>query len=345
MSPQSQTLIKRLKKAAWAFLIVLVFGMIGYRFLVSNISWFDGFYMTFITVTTIGFEEVVSLEGNTLGRIFTILIAMSGIGILSYSLTNVAALIIEIDINKHWKKKKMEQVIRKIKGHYLICGASKLGIHIAEELEKTKRPFIICDINEEELEGMEDSFEYGMVWLGDCTEESFLEKMNIRNANGVFVSTRNDHNNIVIVVTVRQMMPHIRIVSECLKPENHKKLLRIGADKVISPAYIGGLRMASEMVRPTVTNFLDEMLRDTNQNLRIEEVRIPNNYVGKSIEELHLHQFKNILLLAIRENGLWKYNPDDDYKISPESRLIVMTSPEELVRLERYLNHALQNNF
>lgn len=337
MDMQIRSLNKRLKKAAIAFVMVLIIGMIGYRFLTDNTSWFEGFYMTFLTVTTIGFKEVVNLEGNTIGRIFTIFIAISGIGILSYSFTNVAALIIESDFSKHLKKKKMEQAIQKLKGHYLICGASKLGLHVAEELEKTKRVFLICDINRAVLDELEERFEHGMVLHGDCTDEGFLEKMNIHTANGIFVTTRNDHNNIVIVVTARQILPHIRIVSECLKPENYKKLLRVGATKVISPAHIGGLRMASEMVRPTVTTFLDEMLRDTNQNLRIEEVKIPDRYVGKHLQSLPLDGLENTLLLALREHNDWEYNPAENYVINPESKLIVMTSPVELKALEKRL--------
>ena len=125
-----------------------------------------------------------------------------------------------------------------MKNHYLICGASKLGIHIAEELEKTKRPFLICDIDKEIMEEMEEQFNHGLVLIGDCTEEGFLEKMNIHTARGIFVSTRNDHNNIIIIVTARQILPNIRIITECINPENHKKLQRVGANKVISPSFI-----------------------------------------------------------------------------------------------------------
>ena len=330
MDTQIRSLTTRLKRAGIAFLFVLLVGMIGYYFLSEDASLFDGLYMTFLTVTTIGFSEVINLEGNTLGRIFTIVVAISGIGILTYSFTNLAALIIESDFRKHLKNKKMQQAIANMNNHYLVCGASKLGIHIAEELNNTKRAFLICDIDEEVLEELEELFQYGMVIRGDCTEEGFLEKMNIQQAKGVFVTTRNDHHNIVIVVTARQLVPGIRIVAECIDPENHKKLLRVGADKVISPSYIGGLRMASEMVRPTVTTFLDEMLRDTNHNFRIEEVMVSEKYTGKSVGELAIDEYPDTLLLAIREGVSWKYNPPKDYRIKSGSNLIVMTSPDEL---------------
>ncbi len=248
-------LYSRLRKAMVAFLTVLLLGMTGYRFLVEGTSWFDGLYMTFLTVTTIGFSEVVNLEGNDLGRAFTILIALLGIGVLTYAFSNLAALIIESNFTKHMKQWRMEQAIQKLKDHYLICGGSSVGMHVAEELERTHRPFVLGDLDEALVEKLQDRFQYGKVLLGDCTHEDFLIRMGIKEARGVFVTTRNDHNNIVISLTSRQVRPDISLVAHCKDPENHRKLSAVGVNRVISPSFIGGLRMASEMVRPNVTNF------------------------------------------------------------------------------------------
>lgn len=339
MESEIQTLIRRLKRAGLSFLLVLLIGMIGYRVLVEGSSWFEGLYMTFLTVTTIGFSEIVNLEDNVAGRIFTIFIAMSGIGILTYTVSNFAALIMESDFNKRSRQKKMEQRIQKLKNHYLICGASRVGLHIADELENTQRPFVVCDVDKESLEEKENLYHYGLIIEGDATEEDFLNRLGIQRARGVFVTTTNDHSNIVICVTARQLNSDLRIVAHCKAAENEKKLLLVGADKVISPAFIGGLRMASEMVRPTVTSFLDEMLRDTNLNLRIEEVTLPQQIEGKQLRELKLDDLDMTLVLAVKEKDHWKYNPASDYLLTANSQLIVMTSPEELRKLKNGLPH------
>ncbi len=338
MNDETNNLLERLKRSGIAFLIVVLIGTFGYRILVEGTSWFDGLYMTFVTVTTIGFAEVINLEGNTLGRIFTIFIAISGIGILTFSFSNLAALIIESNLSDELKRKKKELRIQKMKDHYIICGASKVGIHIAEELEKTKRNFVICDLDEKIFSNNKNTFQFGEKIVGDCTDEDFLNRIGIDQAKGFFVTTRNDHQNIVICLTAKQLKKDLRIVAHCQEPESVKKLEMVGANRVISPAFIGGLRMASEMVRPTVTSFLDEMLRDTNLNLRIEEITLPESYHKKRIEDLPLNKLDHSLLLAIRDGDSWKFNPPKNYILTKESALIFMTSPEELQKMHNLLN-------
>ena len=337
MQEDTNNLLWRLKRSGVAFLLVLFMGTIGYIILVEGTSWFDGLYMTFLTVTTIGFAEVVNLDGNTPGRIFTIFVAISGIGILTFSFSNLAALIIETSLSDSIKRKKLYLRIKKMKEHYIICGASKVGIHIAEELEKTKRKFIICDIDENVIENLKYKFNFGEKIAGDCTDEDFLKQMGIDVARGLFVTTRDDHKNIIVCLTGRQLNNSIRIVSNCNSPESIKKLNLVGADKVISPSYIGGLRMASEMVRPTVTTFLDEMLRDTNLNLRIEELIVPKKFHNKQIDELPIKNMENTLLLAIREEEYWNYNPPKNHILEKDSALILMTTPEELQKIKNII--------
>ncbi len=338
MTDENNILLGRLKRSGIAFLIVILIGMFGYHFIVDGASWFDGLYMTFLTVTTIGFAEVVNLEGNLLGRIFTIFIAILGIGILTYSFSNLAALVIENDLSEELTRKRKALRIQKMKDHYIICGASKVGLHIAEELEKTNRYFVLCDLDEKIIEAVKPTFQFGEKMVGDCTDEDFLNQIGIDRAKGFFITTRNDHNNIVICLTARQLKEDLRIITHCHEPESIKKLKLVGANKIISPAFIGGLRMASEMVRPTVTSFLDEMLRGTNLNLRIEEIAIPIDYVGKKLSDLPLKKLEHFLLLAIREKNAWKYNPPKDHVLAKNSALIFMTSPEELQKLQRILN-------
>lgn len=337
MSNDFSQFYKRLRPVLAAFLFVLAMGTLGYKLIVPERSLFDGLYMTFVTVTTIGYSEVIDLENNTVGRVFTIIIAFMGIGVLTYGLSSIAAFIIETDLTKPFRLRKMEKSIKNMKGHYIVCGWSTVGRHVAEELEHTKRLFVVGDRDPEAVEEVNADFKYGMAFHGDCTDDDFLQKLNIKEAEGLFIATRDDHQNIVICVTARQLNKGVRIVAHCKEPDSQKKLHFVGADSVVSPSSIGGLRMASEMVRPTVTSFLDTMLRDTNENLRIEEVSIGEHYSGQTVADLPLDQFDKTLLMAVHENGRWTYNPKDDHALKAFSILVLMTSPEELKKLKALL--------
>ncbi len=334
VAPEIRLIYLRFLKAGIAFILVLLIGTLGYQMLVEDLPWFDGLYMTFVTVTTIGFEEIIELEGNTEGRIFTILIAFFGIGILTYIFSNVAALFIETDISDAFKKARMESTIKTMEKHYIICGGSIVGKHIARELERTSRPFVIADILEEVIDALDDQYQYGKGLEGDCTSEEFLMKLNIEKAAGIFVTTRDDNVNLVICLTARQLNPKIRIVSHCLNEKNERKLQVVGANRVITPSSIGGMRMASEMVRPKVTNFLDEMLRDKDKNLRIEELTIPTTFFGKMVKEVPLQDLTETLLLAINTPAGWNFVPGPEDLLATNSKLVLMTSPDELRRLE-----------
>jgi voltage-gated potassium channel len=333
-----QVLYRRLRKASLAFVIILLIGTFGYRYLAENATLFDGLYMTFLTVTTIGFHEVIQLDGNVPGRIFTIAIAFSGIGILTYGFSNFAALIIESDLSRPIKRRQMERTARKMNQHYIICGGSHVGLEIADELERTRRPFVLIDRDESVIDEQIDNYRFGNGLIGDCTEEDTLRKAGIENCQGLFITTRNDHLNIVICVTARQLSPYLRIICHCKEPENEPKLRAVGANRVISPSRIGGLRMASEMIRPTVTTFLDEMLRDTHRSLRIEELLIPPRYHGKTTRDLPLSDTSRTLILAIRKGESWEYNPAPDFPLPENGYIIVMTTPEELKKLQKDIN-------
>ncbi len=333
MASDFSEFFKRLRPIVFAFLFVLLVGTVGYKIIVPDASFFDGLYMTFVTVTTIGYSEVIALENNTAGRVFTIIIAFLGIGVLTYGLSNTAAFIIETDLTKPFRERKMEKKLSKMKGHFIICGWSTVGRHVAEELEHTKRSFVVGDWNQEVVDEVNELYQFGMAFKGDCTDDDFLKKLNVQDAEGLFIATRDDHQNIVICVTARQLNKTMRIVAHCKESDAQKKLHFVGADSVVSPSSIGGLRMASEMVRPTVTGFLDTMLRDTNLNLRIEEVTVGEKYAGKTVADLPLEGLDMTLVMAIREGGQWTYNPTRDHSLKQYAVIILMTSPEELKKL------------
>ena len=263
---------------------VLIIGTIGYYHISGGEhSLLDTFYMTVITISTIGFGEVIDLSASPAGRVFTIFIAIAGIGFLFYIITNLTAFVVEGELTKSFRSRKMEKRARSFSEHYIVCGMGEVGIHVAHELAATNRPFIALDINREHIEKALEAFP-NMVYIeGDATDDNTLLKAGIKQARGIFITTAEDNQNLVVTLTVKQLNPEVRIISRCNELKNGEKMRKAGADAVISPCFIGGLRMASEMVRPTVVSFLDTMLRDKEKNLRVEEVSVPDSLNGKTV--------------------------------------------------------------
>ncbi|MFC1938905.1 potassium channel family protein [Chloroflexota bacterium] len=331
-------LLKRFIWPAAALIAVLVIGTVGYRFIGgSGYSFLDTFYMTVITISTIGFGEVVDVSAIPAGRIFTIFIAVAGVGVLFYIITHFTALIVEGELTKSFRRSKMEKKAKNYRDHYIICGIGELGLHIVNELAATKRPYVMVDMSRESIDRFSEIVKNGVFIEGDATDNNTLLKAGVTEAGGIFATLGDDNQNLVVALTAKQLSPAIRVVARCNELKNSDKMRKAGADAVISPSLIGGLRMASEMIRPTVVSFLDTMLRDREKNLRVEEVSVPDSLVGKNLAFLGLDRFPGILLLAIKTGRDWTYNPPHDCVIRPESTLIFIGGPEDRVELERKL--------
>jgi voltage-gated potassium channel len=322
------------KKYLWCLLIlaiIIIIGAIGYWFIgEGQYSFFDGVYMTVITITTIGYGEIIDLSGNIGGRVFTIFIALSGIGVLAYILTNITATVVEGELTQSFRRRRMERIAKKARGHYIICGLGWAGLHIVNELRETKRPHIIIDENKTNIDKSLEEMSDEVFIEGDATDNDTLLKAGIEKASGLFAVTGDDNQNLVICLTAKQLNNTLRVVAQCNETKNLDKMNRAGADAVVSPGYISGMRMASEMTRPTVVDFLDKMLRGRDENLRVEEIGISRSFAGKTLASLNLKKYPRTLLLAVKKGEDWVYNPSrDGYIIQPENRLIIMTTPDE----------------
>jgi len=328
---------KRLFLTGIGTLIMLVVGTVGYWYLTGQKQdLFICFYMTVITITTIGYNEVIDLTNYRGARIFTMFLAFSGIGLLTYFVSTVSALIIEGHLKESYKKRKMEKEIGKLEGHYIICGISNHSFHLIEELNDTGRKNVFVEVDGSVIHQVIKKFPSQYYIEGDATNDDVLVKTGIGRAKGLFAATNQDNLNLVISLSARRLNPDIKIVSLCVNHSNMDKIKLAGADIVVSANYIGGLRMASEMVRPTVTSFLDEMMRDKNKNLRIEQVDLNSSLAGKNIGDLKVNSLKDTLLIALKTDGLWVFKPEDNIEIKSGDSLIVMTTPEERTVLEKF---------
>jgi len=325
----------------WAGVIViaiLLIGTIGYWFIGGKqYSFVDTLYMTVITITTIGFAEVIDLSGNVPGRIFTMFIAIAGVGVMAYIVTNITALIVEGELTESFRRRRMERIACKCTDHYIVCGLGSVGFHIANELQATKRPYVIVDVNKKNVDRNLESLRAPVFIEGDATDSESLIKAGIEKAAGLFAATGDDNQNMVVTLTAKQLNPKVKVVARCNDMRNSEKMKKAGADAVVSPTVIGGLRMASEMVRPTVVSFLDIMLRDKEKNLRVEELPVPRRLVGQPISALNLKRFPHALLLAVRTKDDWVYNPAESYVIDQNNTLVFMTTPEGRDELATFL--------
>lgn len=324
--------------AGGLLLLVLGIGTAAYKQIGGEqTTLLDSLYMVVITIATIGYGEIIDLSHSPGGRIFTMFLSFTGVGIMTYIMMSLTAFVVEGELNEAFRRRKMEKRIEKLRDHYIVCGADGVGNHVARELLATKRPYIVVDVDREKIERFHGGEDGPAFVVGDATDNETLEKAGIGRAHGLFAVTGDDNQNMVISLSARQLNAKIRVIARCEEARNSEKMQRAGADSAVSPTRIGGLRIASEMLRPAVVSFLDVMLRSEDLALRIEELAVPAAMVGRKLDALELHRFRKLLLLAVRTGSGWSYNPPRDHVMQAGETLVFMGSPEEREQLEQVL--------
>jgi len=248
--------------------------------------------------------------------------------------TFVSAIVIEGQLKESYKKRKMENQLKKVENHFIICGIGRHSVHLLEELTQTHRNSVFIDLDTEVIKKTTLQYPGELFVEGDATNDDILFKAGIMKAKGLFATTTDDNLNLVICLSAKRLNPDLLIVALCNNHSNIDKLKMAGADKVVSTYYISGMRMASEMFRPIVAQMLDVMMRGENKSLRIEQVNIHENYFGKKIKDLKIGEFKNTLILALKSGDDIQFNPESELIIKNGDTLIVMTTPQERIKLE-----------
>ncbi len=316
-------------------LAIIVIGTTGYYIIgKSDYTVIDCLYMTIITITTIGFREVIDITNNTGGKIFTIFIAVVGFGTFTYLMFNIAAYIVEGEIKETFKRRKMKKEIDKLQSHYIVCGSGRVGSNIIRELWESGKPLVAIERHKETIDALCEKYP-GINYIeGNADIDEIMIKAGIKRAAGIFASTGDDNQNLVISLSAKSINPDIRVVARCLDNANYNKILKAGADAVISENYIAAVRMASEMVKPTVVSFVDTMLSEKESNLLVEEIVLNIKHDGKTLGELNINRFENTTLLAVLDGDKWLYNPKSHHKITGNAKLVVITNADERVKLK-----------
>lgn len=334
MSDRASTvddLRQRLAVAAGAVGTVFVVGVLGYHLLAPGDTWLEAVYTTATVLTTAGFTGPINVARDAGVMLFTVVLLFFGAGTVVYAISVVTAFVVEGDLTQGFRRRRMRQAIKDMEGHYIVCGVGATGIAVLRELVKTERPVVAIEHTHERVRRIEEEFPDVPVLQADFTDDQVLLQAGVQRAAGLVVCTTIDKDSLVTTVTARQLAPAIRVIARAGQERSIARLRQAGADGVVSPALIGGMRMASELVRPSVVSFLDMMLRDTNKGLRIEEVAVPPHspFVGRTLAELDLHARTNALVMAVHEPGgqAYTYNPPDTQRLDAGATLIVMGDP------------------
>jgi voltage-gated potassium channel len=319
------------------FAAILIAGTVGYRTIGGvNTSLVDAVYMTFITVATIGYGEIVDLSHSPGGRVFTMAIATAGILNFTYMMGAFTAFLVEGDINQALRRRSMQKSIVKLSDHYIICGIGRVGTNVAHELSVTNREYVIIDTNQHKIDEFRERYPDAMYLHGDASEDEILLDAGVERAAGVFAITGDDSKNLVVTLSAKQLNSIVRVVARCHEVNYIEKIRKVGADAIVSPDFTGGMRIASSMIRPQVVSFLDEMLRMDNA-LRVEEIHVPKSFAGTTLGELGMRKAEYVLL-AVRAGDKWIFNPQRDHQLQPGDMLIVMTTPGGRQALELLLS-------
>ena len=264
----------RLLSAMALIIFVTLVGIVGFLIIDPDAGFIRAFFMTAITLTTVGYGEEIAIDTDG-AYVFTAVLILLGMGATLYFVSTGTAFLLEGQLGHVFRRRRMKRDLDDLNGHFIVCGSGLSAFYAAEELAKVKRDVVLVADGDQAAAEASFALPDVLVVAGDPTDDHVLETAGIERAAGLIACSESDNENVVITLTARQLNPRARVVSKLQEVEHEHKLRKVGANAVVSPPHIGGLRLASELIRPTVVNFLDTMLRDEDRNLRIDEVIIP----------------------------------------------------------------------
>jgi voltage-gated potassium channel len=320
---------------AFVFLLALLaIGTAGYS-LIEDWYWFDAFYMTFITITTIGFTELEPL--STLGRVFTVFVGLTGIGIAAFIATRLTQLLLT---NQNLRQRRIVRMIDRMDDHLIICGYGRIGRRIVQDLRGTEKPYVVVEEREERIEELRE--EQTPCVHGDARDEEKLRAAGIERARSLILTLPDDATTVFVTLTAREITREANrdlfIMARTNDHRNRSKILTAGASKVIAPLEVGADRMAQVVMRPNVDQFMEEVLRTGALGLQMDEVRVSEGapLAGRTLAESEFRQRFEAVVVAVIEpdEDDMNFNPQADMRIQAGDVLVVLGNPDMIRRLE-----------
>jgi len=320
-------------------LLVILIGTIGYH-LIENLAFLDSLYMTIITITTVGFREVKE-PLTPGGQIFTIFIILGGVGTAIFALTKIGEAVYEGGFHQYFRRRKMQKDIQNLKEHYIICGHGRMGKIVRERLEEENLPFVVIEKDEESIKDL--AAKNNCLYIhGDATQEEVLLKAKVKKARALAALLPSDADNLYLSFTAKLLNPSLFVLSKALDEEGEKKILQIGANRVVNPYKLSGLKIAQGLIRPTLVDFMDLIIRRKELSLYMDEFVVSKKarIRNKTIVECDLRKKANVIVVAIKKPGQdIVFNPDPGTEIEAGDTLLVMGDTQSIDLFQRnYLN-------
>ncbi len=325
------TPLRNLRFIAAGLGALVVVGTLGFHF-IEGWPLFDSLYMVIITLTTVGYKEVHDL--STTGRVFNLFLIVTGVGLAFLGIGFLTQALLEFELSKFVGRRRMEREIERLSGHYIICGAGRVGRSVARELSARPTPFLIIENSPAKAERCTE----WPVIVADATKEEVLRQARVEHARGLVAATTTDATNIYIVLTARSLNPKVKIIARASEEGSEKHLKTAGADSVISPYQFAGHRIAQTFLRPNVLDFLDIATgRDDKLKIEIEEVYVgaESPLAGVTIGDSMIHKKMRVIILAIKRDGVeMRFNPAATDRIQGGDYLIAVGEADNLRQLE-----------
>ena len=319
-------------------LTLWLIGTIGYV-LIDNYSWFDAFYMTIITVATVGYGEVQPLSDA--GKIFTAFLIITSFGTFAYAVSSITKFVFDGEFNDFYKNRKLNSSIDKLSDHIIICGYGRNGRQAAQVLKKHNQRFVVIE-NDQKLTATLNHKHSDLFVSGDGTQDEILMKAGIMRAKALITTLPVDADNVFIVLTARNLNKNLTIISRASEDNSDTKLKIAGANNVIMPDRVGGAHMASLVMKPDVMEFIDNITAEGGNNISLEEIsfaNIPDALVHKTLKDLEIRNKSGANIIGFKTAlGEYIINPSADTRIIAGSKLFVLGTPEQIIVLKQLLS-------
>lgn len=334
-SLQNMNLVARRRLIFVVFLVVLinVIGSIGFRFF-EGFTWLDSIYTSVQTVTTVGYGDLTPV--TQAGRGFAIALMICGAGTVLYALSVIAQAVIQSEMVNAFSQRRRIKEMEKLDGHFIVCGAGRVGRRIIRNLQQQSLPHVIIESSESRMEEIEPS-PFSFPSVGDATSEAQLMKAGVKRARGLASCLPDDAANVYVVLTARGLNPDLHIVARAVEEQAEPTLIRAGASRVVAPTIIGSQSMARALLKPAVADFMDSIVAET-MDLVFEEIAIGPSYpfAGRPIREIPLLNDASVILVAIRtENGTLEFQPKKERIVHENDLLLVIGNAETVQRLTK----------